>query len=91
MSMDRDLEELTPPSTTDSAGAGPSSSGDPIVVVEGSPDGDTRLIKVQATHHSRSLILLLNVFHELGLEVVSVDYSTIHGRFRANVYIKVYA
>ena len=90
MSVDRE-EELALFSNVDSAGAGPSSSssGGPVVLVEGSPDSETWLIKVQARNYSRSLIQLLNVFQELGLEVITVDYGTMNDRFRANVCIKV--
>jgi hypothetical protein len=91
MGVDRE-EELALFSNVDSAGAGPSSSsspGGPVVLVEGSPDSETWLIKVQARNYSRSLIQLLNVFQELGLEVITVDYGTMNDRFRANVCIKV--
>lgn len=92
MSMDRE-EELALFSNIDTAGAGPStstSSGGPVVVVEAFPDGETWLIKVQANNHSRSLIQLLNVFQELDLEVITVDYGTMNGRFHASVCIKVW-
>lgn len=90
VSVDRE-EELALFSNVDSAGAGPSSSsssGGPVVLVEGSPDSETWLIKVQARNYSRSLIQLLNVFQELGLEVITVDYGTMNDRFRAKVCIK---
>lgn len=92
MSMDRE-EELALFSNIDSSGPGPSSSSSaraPAVKMEVSPDGDKWLIKVQAYNHSRSLIQLLNVFQELGLEVIAVDYGSMGGRFRANVSIMVW-
>ncbi|KAG0582593.1 hypothetical protein KC19_3G072100 [Ceratodon purpureus] len=89
MSMDRE-EELQLLSNVDTGGAGPSSSfGGPVAVeIEDSPDGETWLIKVQANNHTRSLIQLLNVFQELGLEIITVDYGATNGRFRANLCIK---